>query len=156
MDITVKIEDWKLNIRAGVIIIHNNKALFHHDINQTYYALVGGRIMIGESSEQTIKREILEEIGKEIEVTGYVGTIENFFKMKDRQYHEYLFIHFAEFVDEQDKKIQTTIKNIEGREKLQYEWIELDKISEYDIRPAVIKQVLIENKFPTHKVNIDL
>jgi len=61
MDLTLDVEDYKLNIRAGGVIIHNGKILVHKNINKGHYCLPGGRIEIGESSEQTIKREIQEE-----------------------------------------------------------------------------------------------
>ena len=156
MDITIDVEDYKLNIRAGVIIIHNNKVLVHKNINSDHYALLGGRVKIGENSEETVKREVIEETGKEIEITGYISTIENFFEMKGRKYHEIMFVYKIEFVNEEDKKIEYTIKNIEGKDYLQYEWIELEKIAEYEVVPKVIKDVLKENKFPTHKINDEL
>lgn len=81
-DLTLNVLDYKLNIRAAGIIIHNGKALVHRNVNSDHYALVGGRVEIGEDSTTTLKREIKEEMGKEIEITGYVSTIENFFEMK--------------------------------------------------------------------------
>ena len=76
--------------------------------------------------------------------------------MKGRKYHEIMFVYKIEFVNEEDKKIEYTIKNIEGKDYLQYEWIELEKIAEYEVVPKVIKDVLKENKFPTHKINDEL
>ena len=156
MDLTIDVEDYKLNVRAAGVIIHNNKILLHRNAKSNHYALVGGRVAIGEDSENTIKREIQEELGKEIEITGYVSTIENFFEMKGSKYHEILFVHKVEFTNEEDKKIDHTLKNIEGKEHLQYEWIELDKIDEYPLLPQAVKNVLKENKFPVHKINNDM
>lgn len=156
MDLTIDLEDYKLNVRAAGVIIHNNKILLHRNTKSNHYALVGGRVAIGEDSENTIKREIQEELGKEIEITGYVSTIENFFEMKGSKYHEILFVHKVEFTNEEDKKIDYTLKNIEGKEHLQYEWIELDKIDEYPLLPQAVKNVLKENKFPVHKINNDM
>jgi len=156
MDICINVEGQKLNIRAAGIIIHNNKMLTHKSTNKDHYALIGGRVQIGENSEITLKREIMEEIGKEIEITGYVSTIENFFEFESEIYHEIMFIHKAEFVNEEDKKIENTLENLEGKEYLKYEWIDLDKIDEYDIKPKVIKEILKERKFPVHKINNDL
>ena len=111
MDLTLDVEDYKLNIRASGIIIHNNKVLAHKNVNSDHYAVIGGRVEIGESSEETIKREIEEEIGKKIEITGYIGTIENFFKLKGSKYHEILFVHKIEFENDEDKKIEHTLNN---------------------------------------------
>lgn len=44
MDITLKVEDYKLNMRAAGIIIHNNKVLLHKNVNADHYAVIGGRI----------------------------------------------------------------------------------------------------------------
>ena len=90
MDLTIDVEDYKLNVRATVIIEHNGKILVHRNVNSNHYALIGGRVKIGEDSETTVKREVMEELGKKIEVIGYVTTIENFFEMKGSKYHEIL------------------------------------------------------------------
>lgn len=156
MDITVDVGEYKLNVRAAAIITHNNKILTHRNMKDDHYALLGGRIEIGEDSEKAAKREILEETGKEIEITGYVSTIENFFKIGDAKYHEILFIHEAEFKDEKDKQIKETIKNIEGKDYLVYEWLDLDEIDKFDLRPKEVKEILKENKFPVHKINNDI
>jgi len=156
MDLTINVGDYKLNVRAAAVIIHNNKVLVHRNINSDHYALVGGRIEIGENSVDTIKREIKEELGKDIEITGYISTIENFFEMKGSKYHEIMFVHKAEFVDEKDKTIEYTLKNIEGKDYLEYQWLELDKIEKYPLWPKAIQEVLKENKFPVHKINNDI
>lgn len=156
MDITIDVDDYKLNVRAAGVMIHNGKILVHKNVNSDHYALIGGRVEIGENSADTVKREIKEELGKDIEITGYISTIENFFEMKGSKYHEILFVHKIEFINEEDKKIEDTIKNIEGKDYLQYEWIELDRIDEYPLLPRAVKDVLTENKFPIHKINNDL
>ena len=155
MDITINVENYKLNVRSACIIIHNNKLLVHRNVESDHYALIGGRVEIGENSENTIKREIKEETGKEIEITGYIATIENFFEMKGEKYHEIMFIHKAEFKDERDKSIIETIKNIEGEDNLRYEWIDLKDINKYPIKPEIIKDILKENKYPVHRINDD-
>ena len=156
MDLTIDVGEYKLNIRAAGVIIHNGKILVHRNINSDHYALIGGRVEIGENSAETVKRETKEEIGKGVEITGYISTIENFFEMNGTKYHEIMFVHKAEFVDDDDKKIENTLKNIEGKDYLQYEWLELNKIDEYPLLPSVIKSVLKENQFPVHKINDDL
>ena len=156
MDITVNIGEYKLNIRAAAIINHENKILVHRNINSDHYALIGGRVEIGENSITTVKREIKEELGKEVDITGYISTVENFFEMKGSKYHEIMFVYKAEFKNEEDKKIINTLRNIEGKDYLQYEWLDLNKIDECALKPFVIKEILKENKFPIHKINNDI
>ena len=156
MDITIDVEDYKLNVRAAAVIIHDGKILTHKNTNSDHYALLGGRIAIGEDSKTTVLREYQEELGKEIEITGYISTIENFFEMEGSKYHEIMFVYKAEFANEEDKKINYTLKNIEGKDYLEYQWLDLDKIDEYNIVPSAIKDILKENKFPTHVINKDM
>ena len=156
MDLTIEVENYKLNIRAAVLIIHNGKVLVHRNRESNHYALLGGRVKIGEDSETTVKREVKEELGKKIEILDYVSTIENFFEMKGKKYHEIEFVYKAEFINEEDKKIEHTLQNIEGEDWIQYEWLELDKIDVYPLMPKAIKNILKENKFPVHKINNDM
>lgn len=156
MDITIDVKDYKLNVRSAGVIIHNGKILLHRNVNSGHYALIGGRVEIGESSTDTIKREIKEELGKDIKITGYISTIENFFEINGSKYHEIMFVHKIEFTNKEDQKIEYTMQNIEGKEYLQYEWIDLDIIDEYQLLPKAMKDVLKENRFPVHKINNEL
>ena len=155
-DLAIKIDSYKLNIRAAGVIIHNGKILLHKGETANHYALLGGHVRIGENSQDTVKREIQEELGKEIEITGYISTIENFFELKGIKYHEIMFVYKAEFCNEEDKKIEYTMKNLEGKDYLQYEWIDLDKIDQYPLLPAVMKDILRKGEFPVHKIIKDL
>ena len=76
--------------------------------------------------------------------------------MKGSKYHEIMFVHKIEFTNEKDKKIEYIMKNVEGKDYLQYEWIDLDKIEEYPLLPKAIKDALKEIKFPIHKINNEL
>lgn len=155
MDLSIKLEDYKLNIRAAGIIIHNNKILLHKNKNDDYYALLGGRVALGESSKETIKREIVEELGKEVQVLKYISTIENFFKIENTKYHEIMFVYHVEFVDEEYKLIETTLNNIEGNDDIKYEWIDLNEINNCKLLPNVIKEVLKNNIYPVHVIQTE-
>lgn len=156
MDLSIDIEDYKLNIRAGGLIIHNNKILAHKNINKDHYCIPGGRIELGENSETTIKREIQEELGKDIDILKYSSTIENFFYMNEKKYHELYFLYRIEFKNEEDKKIEYIMHNMEGKDYLQYEWLDIDKIDEYNILPECLKDMLKKENMPTHVINEEI
>lgn len=156
MDICLDVgEKHRLNIRSACVIIHQNKMLAHHNITKPHYCLPGGRIEIGEDSKTTVKREVQEELGKEIEITKDLGMIENFFQMDGKDYHEIMFVYFAEFVNEEDKQITHTLQNCEGKSELQYEWLDLDKMEQYAFLPKVIPQMLKQKIYPTHTIQKD-
>lgn len=150
MDLTIDVEDYKLNIRAGGVIIHNNKLLVHKNKNKSHYCLPGGRVEIGESSRDTIKREINEELGRDIDVLDYACTVENFFEMNNSKYHEIYFIYKIEFKDEKDRKIEETLKNNEGKENLIYEWLDLSKLDEYNLVPKCLNKIIKEENINKH------
>lgn len=156
MDLTIDVMDYKLNIRAAAAIIHNNKILVHKNVNKEHYCLVGGRVEIGENSKETIKREVKEELGREIEVKNHISTIENFFEMNGQKYHEILFLYSAEFIDDVDKLIDIDLKNIEGKEYLIYTWLDLDNIRDYEILPKSVSEMLQRGTFLPHEINDEL
>ena len=154
MDLTLDVgEEYRLNIRAGGIVIHNNKVLLHKNLNKDHYCLPGGRVEIGENSESTIKREIKEELGKEIDILEYFATIENFFEMRNKKYHEIYFIHKIEFKNEEDKKSNNVMYNMEGKDYLQYLWVDIDKLNECKIVPRCLKEIITSSKFPMHVIH---
>ena len=155
MDLSIVLENQKLNIRTCGVIIHENKLLVHKNANENFCALVGGRIKIGESSEEALKREVFEEMGKKIEITGYVTTIENFFEADDFPYHEIMFVYRAEFEDEEDRKILNTIKNVEGEDELSYEWVYLDDLDKAKLNPRILRDILKNNNYIYHGINDD-
>lgn len=156
MDLTLDVEDYKLNIRSAGVIIHNNKILTHKNVNKNHYSLPGGRVEIGENSEETVIRELHEELEKNTVITGDIATIENFFEMDNKKYHEIYFVHKVEFVNDEDQIIDYTLHNKEGKEYLQYEWLDLNKIDEYNILPKCIKSILKSKQFPMHIINNDM
>jgi 8-oxo-dGTP pyrophosphatase MutT (NUDIX family) len=68
--------------------------------NQRYARPLGGGVELGESSEQTIVREIREEIGAEVRDLKLLRVLENLFELEGRQQHEVVFVYDGQFVDE--------------------------------------------------------
>lgn len=59
------------------VIEHNDKILLIHKTDNDLWALPGGGHDPGESISDTVVREVKEETGYEVEVTGIVGTYTN-------------------------------------------------------------------------------
>ena|SRR5690349_4511506 len=68
--------------------------------NQRYARPLGGGVELGETSEQTIVREIREEIGAEVRDLRLLGVLENLFELEGQQQHEVVFVYDGRFEDE--------------------------------------------------------
>lgn len=64
MDLSIDIEEYKLNIRAATIITHNNKILVHRNTKSDHYALIGGRVEIRRTFRRNCKKRNTRRIGK--------------------------------------------------------------------------------------------
>jgi 8-oxo-dGTP pyrophosphatase MutT (NUDIX family) len=60
---------------------------------ETFYRPLGGGIEFGEFSEQTIHRELFEEIGTEVCELKYLGTLENIFVFNGMAGHEIVQVY---------------------------------------------------------------
>ncbi len=65
--------------------------------NQRYARPLGGGVELGETSEQTIVREIREELGAEVRDLKLLGVLENLFELEGQQQHEVVFVYDGEF-----------------------------------------------------------
>ena len=79
-DMTVPCEEGFINIRVGAIIMKNGKLLMvGNDVHPEYLYSVGGRIKFGETSEEAIVREVIEETGVKLEIDRLGFIHENYF-----------------------------------------------------------------------------
>ncbi len=78
-DMRVPCDGGILNIRVGGIIMRDGKLLMVGNDRSDYLYSVGGRIKFGETAEEAIVREILEETGVKMEIDRLGFVHENYF-----------------------------------------------------------------------------
>ena len=78
-DMCVACDDGILNIRVGAIIMKDGKILMVGNDKANYLYSVGGRIKFGETAEEAILREVLEETGVKMEIDRLGFIHENYF-----------------------------------------------------------------------------
>ena len=134
-DISVMINNKKLNIRVGIIFRYEDKVLVEVPKYNFYNSVVpGGRIKIGEYSIDAIKREIKEEMGFELldSKLGFVKTLEEMFTFNNTDYHEIFFIYKYN-VDEDDYNLLLKIKDNQDNANSYYKFITKEEFNEYNL-----------------------
>lgn len=61
--------------------------------NETFYRPLGGGIEFGEQAEDTVRRELKEEIGADVTDLKYLGILENIYNFNGKPYHEIVLIY---------------------------------------------------------------
>jgi 8-oxo-dGTP pyrophosphatase MutT (NUDIX family) len=79
----------------------------------TFYRPLGGGIEFGEYGDQTLMREMHEELGAEITDVRYLGAIQSIFIHAGKQGHEIVLVYAARFVDPRlyDREIITDVQD---------------------------------------------
>jgi len=78
----------RFNYRVVGVAVHEDFVLLHRAEGDDFWTFPGGRAEFGEPAEQTLRREMREEIGIDVEVVRLLWFVENFFAYEDRYYHE--------------------------------------------------------------------
>jgi 8-oxo-dGTP diphosphatase len=147
----VILENRNKGFRAGAVIVKDGKILLMHQYlgpreqegkgAEDFYTLPGGSWEIGETIEQTCKREIKEECG--IDVT--VGKLIFFIDTESR-----LAFYFIGETAETDISLGGPEKDrVSDHEKYAVEWVELEKLIDLTFIPAPAKdavQKYLENR----------
>lgn len=143
MDINVRIDDYVFTCRSVGIIRNNNKILFQKKINDKYYALPGGKVMIGETTSNAIKREIYEELLVESSIERIHSVIENFFLFDNNKNHQYIYCYLLNI--DNNSYIYNSDEFIGGEGKdIIYKWIDIDIINDEMIKPDYLKDILCD------------
>ena len=78
-DMTARVDDSVLNLRVGAIITKGKQVLMVKSARDDWYYSVGGRIKVGETSQQAVEREVFEELGVRLEIDRLGFVQENYF-----------------------------------------------------------------------------
>lgn len=132
--------------RAAAIIIENGHVLFAGNERESYYYSIGGGVHIGESAEEAVKREVLEETGVEYEVERLAFIHENFFDgdgtLEGRECHEIALYFLMKPRGTQELNINSYTQGV----KENMYWLPIDKLNEYRAYPTFFREKLKDLK----------
>lgn len=150
MDISFQTAEGRFNYRVAGLLIHDDKLLIMKDEHQSYYYVPGGRVMLNETSEDAIKREIREELSIEANVKRMLWVNENFFMEATLQekFHEICFFYLVELKNDEllSRGNEFTV-NEDGKIHTYY-WKPLEEINDTNLYPLFLKERITE--LPMH------
>lgn len=107
---------------------------FDHFDNQFFYRPLGGTIEFGEPSQDTVVRELREELGVEVIQVRYLGTLENIFVHEAKMGHEIIMVYDGKFADPALYQLAEMTGIEDDSHPLIARWINL---SDYDPQAAI-------------------
>jgi len=134
----------KIRPNALVIVQKNDYLLVEKGEDevtcQIFYRLLGGGIEFGELSNETIKRELKEELNAEIINEKFLCSIENRFELNSRKYHEITFLYSGDF--KKESLYNEKFIKILDKEDKNAEWVSITEVKNGNIilypRDAVV------------------
>lgn len=137
-----KEKNW-FRYRAAAIIIENDCVLFVGNEREDYFYSVGGGVHMGETAEDAVRREVLEETGVEYEIDHLAVIHENFFvgsgSLEGYDCHEVAFYFLMK-----PRGTQELCSDSQTQDGLREEmhWIPLKELEKYRAYPTFLKDVL--------------
>lgn len=137
----------RFNFRIAGLGFRDGYVLVHRAVHEDFWTFPGGRAEIGETSAQTLEREMMEELGVTVKVGRMLWTVENFFHYEKRDYHEIGFYYLMELPDSLPFHPTDIIHRLkDGKNELEFKWAPATRqgLTELDIPPYFIVEQ-IEN-----------
>lgn len=151
-DLSVMINDVKLNIRVGCIIKYQNKILVEKNKNVDFAVIPGGRVQTLENSNNTLIRELKEELGIDFsnEQFNLISIIENFFKFDNTKYHELYLVYQTELKN--DYNLQDGFTNLDNQDS-KYYFLSEEAFKQEKLLPDILKDLTKEKEFKHYIVD---
>ena len=132
--------------RAAAIIVEDECVLFAGNDNKDYLYSIGGAVHMGETAEDAVKREVLEETGVEYAVDHLAVIHENFFNentgsLKGMECHEIALYYLMK--PRGTKVLHSDSYTMGVRETMH--WIPIEKIGQYKAFPTFLKDYLLSD-----------
>lgn len=130
------------NFRVAGIMINDGRVLVHRLVKDDFYAFPGGRVEMFETTEETLVREMQEELGIDVKIDRLLWTCENFFVYEERKYHEICFYYLMENLGESLLERGNRFAMFEDDREYEFKWVDLKGIENEALYPETIRDRL--------------
>jgi 8-oxo-dGTP pyrophosphatase MutT (NUDIX family) len=133
----------RFNLRAAAVIYQDEYVLLHQVEGDDFWCLPGGRVEPGEHAAQTVIREMREEVGAPVHIKKTLCIVENFFSHNGRLNHE-IGLYLIARLEAGSPLLDLTVLHhgSEGSKRLTFSWVARQRLSEIEVRPVFLRQLL--------------
>ncbi|MDE1152862.1 MAG: NUDIX domain-containing protein [Micavibrio sp.] len=135
-DLTLTTPHGIFNHRVGFLVFQQGRVLLQ-DAGAGYWFVTGGRVAFGESTAETVTREIAEELQTTADSTELAGLVENFFVIKGKPFHEVMVLYRANYT----AALQVPKTDIHGK-PFQTGWFTENELRNTSLKPDFLKEKL--------------
>ena len=123
-------------VKAMLIVRNGEKLLFSRGYDklkkQPFLRPLGGHVEFGERGEETIRREMQEELGCGVKDAKFLSVIENLFTYNGEQGHEIVLVYEGRLTDKSFYK-KETFTFLEGNRKTEAGWFSKEDVGRESI-----------------------
>ena len=127
----------QIGVRAIIFDSTGYKILVERNLgaHEGYVNFPGGGLELGETIEQCISREMIEELGVPILDFNFLFLVENFMPFEGEN------LHGVEFYCE----IKLGTDDVEAKiERYDFSWLGVDDLGDVDLRPTIVRDRIID------------
>ncbi len=130
-------------LRAEVMILNDDhsKVLVQCDLRETFYRFPGGSIEFGETAEEAIARELMEEYDLKIDVQELAVVSEHIFEWNNEKGHHCTLLHWGTV----QERVTNEIRHKE-HEDIILIWKSIEELKNKPTYPDGIVSYLEDNK----------
>ena len=135
--------------RVAGVALDGDRVLLHRCESDDFWALPGGRAELMETAADTLRREMSEEIGVDVEVQRLLWVVENFFEDANLAYHELGLYFLMALPANCSLRIQESFCGqelyLDGTQqtiKLIFQWFPVDCLSSVPLFPSFLRRAL--------------
>lgn len=131
----------RFNYRIAGLGFRDRHVLVHRATHEPFWTFPGGRAEIGETSAETLQREMVEELGVAVEVGRLLWVVENFFDFEKRHWHELGFYYLMTVPETFPFAPEGIVHRVQdGDNDLEFKWVPATRVAleALDIPPYFI------------------
>jgi ADP-ribose pyrophosphatase YjhB (NUDIX family) len=134
----------RFNYRVAGVAIHDGCVLLHQADGDAFWTLPGGRAEHGETGEETIRREMREELDADLEVIRLLWFVENFFEHDGLRYHEIALYFLIRFPDDSLPRAAAAFDRVDHGTRFTFRWhpVESDALTRLPLYPVFLARAL--------------